>query len=107
MLKLRECCATVAFIGYRARTFGCNQYSMQGDKKAFSEEFTNKLRYFIQDNDALRASRNARAVFFDCLRFQQGNLDTHFDDILNDVEATIKLLELIAGESKEWRDKLA
>lgn len=80
---------------------------MQGDKTTFSEEFTDKLRYFIQDNDALRAIRNLRAVFFDYLRFSQGNLDTQFDYIVNDVEATIKLLELIAGESKEWRDKLA
>lgn len=79
---------------------------MQGDKTSFSEEFTDKLRYFIEDNDALRASRNVRAVFFDYLRFSQGNLDTQFDYIVNDVEATIKLLESIASESKEWQDKV-
>src|SRR4051794_33236526 len=78
----------------------------QENKSALSEEFLDKPRYFIQDNDAQRASRNLRAVFFDYLRFQQGNLDTQFDDILNDVEATIKLLELIAGENKEWREKV-
>ncbi len=78
----------------------------QEDKNALSEEFLDKLRYFMQDNDARRASRNMRTVFFDYLRFQQGNLDTQFDYILNDVEVTIKLLELIADESKQWRDKV-
>ncbi len=71
------------------------------DKSELSEGFQDKLRYFIQDNNAQRASRNLRAVFFDYLRFSQGNLDTYFDEILDDVEATIKLLELIAVESKE------
>jgi hypothetical protein len=79
---------------------------LQDDKSALSEEFIDKLRYFIQDNDALRVSRNMRKVFFDYLKFQDGMSDKDFDKIITDVEAVFELLDALAGESKEWRDKV-
>ena len=80
---------------------------MTNDKFTLSEDLLDKLRYFIQDHDALRASRNLRRVFFDYMRFQDGLSDTDFDNILTDVEATISLLECIADERKGLQEKLA
>lgn len=107
VLKLRECCAGMALCSSCVRKFGCKYYFMQEDKGILSENLRDKLRYFIQDNDALRASRNIRRVFFDYLKFQDGMSDTDFDKILIDIEATISLLEFIADESNEWRDKIS
>jgi hypothetical protein len=73
---------------------------------AFSDEFLDTMRYFIQDKDAIRVSRNLRLVFFDYLRFQTSGLHVDFDAILNDVEAMMDLLDAISYESKSWRDKL-
>lgn len=80
---------------------------MTDNKYTLSEDLRDKLRYFIQDNDALRASRNLRRVFFDYLRFQDGLSDTDFDNILTDIEATISLLECIANEHKGLPKKSA
>jgi hypothetical protein len=38
-----------------------------------------------------------RKVFFDYLRFQKGNLDTEFDEILNDIETVIDFMESITA----------
>ena len=80
---------------------------MSDDKQILSEEILDKLRYFIEDNDPLRVSRKLRSVFFDYVRFQYTGLPTDFDEILNDVEHTIELMELLSEESKGWRNKLA
>ncbi len=78
---------------------------MSGDKNALSEELLERLRYFIEDVDAQRASRNLRKVFFDYLKFQDGMSDKDFDKILTDIEALLDLLDTIAIEKKS-RNKL-
>ena len=70
MLNMRESCAGMAFTNLYARKFGCKQYAMSEDKNSLSEELLERLRYFIEDIDAMRASRNLRKVFFDYLKFQ-------------------------------------
>jgi len=70
----------------------------KGENDSLPEELLNKLKYYFQDVDPLRASRSLRKVFFDYLRFQDGLRAMDFDTILNDVETAIELLELIADE---------
>jgi hypothetical protein len=71
---------------------------------ALSEELVERLKFFIEDNDALRVSRNLRKVFFDYLKFQDGMSDKDFDKIITDVEAVFELLDALAVE-KNGRDK--
>jgi len=77
---------------------------MSDNPHALGKDLKNRIRYFIEDNDSLRASRNLRKVFFDYLKFQQGNLDADFDNILTDVESVIDLLEYISNATKDWRN---
>lgn len=74
---------------------------MSEDKNALSEELLEKLRYFIEDIDAQRASRHLRRVFFDYLKFQDGMSDNDFDKILTDIEAILDLLDTIAIEKNK------
>lgn len=74
---------------------------MPEDKNALSEELLERLRYFIEDIDALRASRHLRRVFFDYLKFQDGISDKDFDKILTDIEALLDLLDAIAFEKNK------
>jgi hypothetical protein len=76
----------------------------QDAKRALSEELVERLKFFIEDTDALRVSRNLRKVFFDYLKFQDGMSDKDFDKILTDVEAVFELLDALAVE-KNGRDK--
>lgn len=76
----------------------------QEAKCALSEEIVERLKFFIEDTDALRVSRNLRKVFFDYLKFQDGLSDKDFDKILTDVEAVFELLDAFAIE-KIGRDK--
>ena len=77
---------------------------MADDKLCISDTFLERLKFFIEDNDALRVSRNLRKVFFDYLKFQDGMSDKDFDKILTDVEAVFDLLDAFAVE-KNGRDK--
>ena len=72
-----------------------------------SETLLEKMKYFIEDNDLRRTSRNLLRVFFDYLKFQDGVIDKDFDNILTDVEAVLNLLDVIADEKKSYRDKSA
>ena len=65
-----------------------------------NEDILNKVRYFIQDNGGNRVARNLRKMFFDYMRFQQGNLDVDFDEMLDDVENVIQLMELLGEERR-------
>ena len=65
-----------------------------------SEKLLEVIKNFDQERNAVRISRNLRKVFFDYLRFQNTGLDVDFDLIIEDVEAAIKLFELIADETK-------
>lgn len=64
----------------------------------FSHNLNEKLRYFIENNDPLRASRNLRRVFFDYLKFQNGVADVDFDSIVTDVETILDLLDTLVDE---------
>jgi len=77
---------------------------MADSAHSLSEDLLDRIKYFIEDNDPLRVSRNLRKVFFDYMKFQKGNLDADFDGILTDVESVIDLLEFIGDETKSWRD---
>lgn len=66
-------------------------------KGGLPEELIVRFQSFVQDNDTHRIEVNLRKVFFDYLRFQQGNLDTEFDGILNDIETAIDFMESIAA----------
>ncbi len=72
----------------------------EDNKFVLSEDFLNQIRYFIQDKDTQRVSRNLRMVFFYYLRFQASGLPLAFDEIMNDIEATIELLEAISRREK-------
>ena len=65
-----------------------------------SEKLLEVIKNFDQERNAVRISRNLRKVFFDYLRFQNTGLDVDFDLIIEDVEAAINLVELIADETK-------
>lgn len=77
---------------------------MADDKLCISNTLLERLKFFIEDTDALRVSRNLRKVFFDYLKFQDGMSDKDFDKILTDVEAVFELLDALAVE-KNCRDK--
>jgi|GEM_PF-1412271 len=70
------------------------------DAHVVSEALLDKFRYFTEDNDAQRASRNLRRVFFGYLRFQQGMMDTDFEEILDDIDNLIRLMDAISDENK-------
>lgn len=61
------------------------------------DELVGLFKTFVQDNATHRIAVNLRKVFFDYLRFQQGNLDTEFDGILNDIEAVIDFMESVTA----------
>ncbi|MFA6151028.1 MAG: hypothetical protein WC716_06900 [Chitinophagaceae bacterium] len=61
-----------------------------------SDEVLEQFKIFVSDCDTLRISRNLRKVYFDYLKFQQGNIDNNFDEILSDVEHTINFFEAIS-----------
>lgn len=61
-----------------------------------SDEVLEQFKMFVGDCDSLRISRNMRKVFFDYLKFQQGNLVNNFDEILFDVEQAINFFESIS-----------
>lgn len=61
------------------------------------DELVGRFKSFVQDNDTHRMAVNLRKVFFDYLRFQKGNLDTEFDEILNDIETVIDFMESITA----------
>lgn len=71
---------------------------MTYDKLCISDTLLERLKFFIEDTDALRVSRNLRKVFFDYLKFQDGMSDKDFDKILTDVEAVFELLDAFAVE---------
>ncbi len=102
---MRESCAGMAFTKSCARKFGYKQYNMSGDKSALSEELVERLRYFIEDIDAQRASRHLRKVFFDYLKFQDGLSDKDFDKILTDIERCLTCLmrSLLRRSNKNGR----
>lgn len=66
-------------------------------KGGLPEELIGRFQSFVQDNDTHRMAVNLRKVFFDYLRFQKGNLDTEFDEILDDVETVIDFMESITA----------
>jgi len=72
-------------------------------KHEFDEEFLDKLRYFFEDNDPIRMSRNLRMVFFDDMRYQTSGMDVEFDSIMDDIEHLIEMLEVAHGHTKAWR----
>jgi hypothetical protein len=61
------------------------------------DELVGSFKSFVQENDTSRMAVNMRKVFFDYLRFQKGNLDTEFDEILNDIETVIDFMESITA----------
>ena len=65
-----------------------------------SEKLLEVIKNFGQEKNASRISRNLRKVFFDYLRYQKEGLDVDFDLVIDDVEAAINLVELIADETK-------
>lgn len=71
---------------------------MPDNKFQISESLLERLRYFIEDSDPLRASRHLRRVFFDYLKFQDGVVDKDFDSILSNIETLFELLDAIADE---------
>jgi hypothetical protein len=73
---------------------------MDENNSPFNEELLNQIRSYIKDNDALRASRSLRRVFFDYIRFHHDDEPVDFEDTLDDVENLIELLELIAVRDK-------
>lgn len=75
---------------------------MADEKSALSEELIERVKFLIEDNDALRVSRNLRKVFFDYLKFQDGLSDKDFDKILTDIEAVFELLDALAVEKSGW-----
>jgi uncharacterized membrane protein YvbJ len=79
---------------------------MADEMLCISDTLLERLKFFIEDNDAQRVSRNLRKVFIDYLKFQDGVSDNDFDKILTDVEAVFELLDALAVE-KNGRDKPA
>ncbi|WP_291128009.1 hypothetical protein [Flavobacterium sp. UBA7682] len=88
----------MAFAHFLFTTFIQIIYKVDEAKsKEVSDEVLEQFKMFVGDCDTLRMSRNIRIIFFDYLKFQQGNLNNNFDEILFDVEQAIDFFESISG----------
>jgi len=76
------------------------------DARVLSDKLLDRFKCLVEDVDAQRTSRNLRRVFFDYLRFQQGTMDTDFEEILDDIDSLISLMDAIADETKSRRGKV-
>lgn len=78
---------------------------MSGDKsdEIISSEIVERLHLFFEDNDTERISKSVRRIFFSHLKFQQGNMDADFPELLHDVESLIDLLEFISKQTDKRR----
>lgn len=87
----------MAFAHFLFITFSQIIYKVDEAKSnEVSDEVLEQFKLFVCDCDTLRISRNLRKVFFDYLKFQQGNLDNNFEEILFDMEQAINFFESIS-----------
>lgn len=87
----------MAFTHFLCPNFSQIIYNVDEAKSnEISDEVLVQFKIFVDYCDTLRISRNLRKVFFDFLKFQQGNLDNNFEEILFDVEQTINFFESIS-----------
>ncbi len=75
----------------------------QSDDHSFpSQELLDYLKLFIQDNSIARIQNSLRTVFFDYLRYNHEALQVEFENVLDDIQALLKLTTLIGEESKTF-----